>query len=140
MKREKILVTNVTHKTTVCSYRESRTIMQKIKHPIEKGQKRCATSLVLREMQVMTHEIAFYMYQMGKNSEIWSLLNDFVKRRKQDQKRRKMCWRKCQMSIFYCKVMKYMLPKYLGPKGRRWCHFRNKNLFMVYGQKYIYQL
>ena len=39
MKREKILVTNVTHKTTVCSYKESRTIMQKIKDPIEKRTK-----------------------------------------------------------------------------------------------------
>lgn len=33
-----------------------------------------------------------------------------------------MCWRKCQVSIFYCEVMKYMPPKYLGPKERRWCH------------------
>ena len=39
MKREKILVTNVTHKTTLCSYKESRTIMQKIKDPIEKRTK-----------------------------------------------------------------------------------------------------
>lgn len=39
MKREKILVTNVTHKTTVCSYKESRTIMQKVKDPIEKRTK-----------------------------------------------------------------------------------------------------
>ena len=56
--------------------KDKRYLTEEEKMRSNKPVKRCATSLVLREMQVMTHEIAFYTYQMGKNSEIWKLLND----------------------------------------------------------------